>query len=137
MLSPVALRLNMLAGRSVKLELYSIMSSLSSFSFVGDTGAPSLMGADSPWNRSPKSLLGTCAFSAFSGVGVLLVFSFGTKAANDLARECRTLPFLVNAAAAGWAFERLDKNLAPRAFGGDAGRDGGGVITTCWEESPI
>ena len=47
-LSPVARRLNMLDGRSVKVELYSIMNSLSSFSFVGDTGAPSLMGADSP-----------------------------------------------------------------------------------------
>jgi hypothetical protein len=78
-----------------------MMNSLSSFSFVGVTGAPSLMGADSPWNRSPKSLLGTCTFSVFSGVDVLLVFSFGTKAANDLARECKTLPFLVNATAEG------------------------------------
>jgi hypothetical protein len=31
----------------------------------------------------------------------LLAFSFGTKAANDFARECNMLPFLVNAAAAG------------------------------------
>jgi hypothetical protein len=46
-------------------------------------------------------LLGTCTFSVFSGVDVLLVFNFGTKAANDLARECKTLPFLVNATAEG------------------------------------
>jgi hypothetical protein len=59
------------------------------------------MGADSPWNRSPKILFGACGFSLLSDIEVLLVFSFGTKAAKDLARECSMLPFLVNAAAAG------------------------------------
>lgn len=49
-------RRSMPLGRSVSRGLYSITKSLSSFSLVGDTGAPSLMGADSPLNRSPKIL---------------------------------------------------------------------------------
>lgn len=109
-------------------------NSLSSFSLVGETGAPILIGADSPWNRSPKILFGTCCFSGRSDDTLGGVFSLGTNAASDFARECNKLPFLVNAAAAGCAFDQLDKNLAPRAFGGDAGC--GGVSTTCCEDSP-
>ena len=88
-LSTVPLRL-MPSGRSVSVGLYSITNSLSSFSLVGDTGAPSLIGADSPLNKSPKILCGACGLSFLSGVEareVLLVFNFGTKAANDFARE--------------------------------------------------
>ena len=113
-LAPVSLLLNAALGRSVKVGVYSITNSLSSFSFVGETGAPSLIGADSPLNRSPKILFGACTLSGVS-VGVLLVFNLGTYAASDFARECRTLPLRVNAAAAGCAPESDDRNLAPNA----------------------
>ena len=75
-----------------------MMNSLSSFSFAGETGAPSLIGADSPLKRSLNILDGE---RLRSGIEVLLVVNFGTNAAKDFARECKTLPFLVKAAAAG------------------------------------
>lgn len=89
-----------------------MINSVSSFSFVGDTGAPMRMGADSPLKRSPKIGFGP---RALSGVDALLVLNFGTNAANDFARECSTLPLRDNEAAAGWALDKLDSNRAPRA----------------------
>lgn len=103
------------------------MNSLSSFSFVGETGAPSLMGADSPPKKSLMSLFGEWLLSD-NDIDALLDVSLGTNAANDLARECNALPFLVIAAAVGWAFAKEDKNREP-----SAGRSGvaarGGAAT--------
>lgn len=111
---------NMPLGRSVSCGLYSITKSLSCFSLVGDTGAPSRIGADSPVNRSPMIRF---ALWAFSESELLLLFNLGKTAANDLARECNTLPFLDSEAVAGCALDIDDSNREPRA-----GRDGDATL---------
>lgn len=125
--SVVSRRANVLVGREVRVGTYSITNSVSSFSLVGEMGGPRRMGADSPLKRSPKILLGAWIWTLSEEVGVVL--SLGTYAASDFARECRTLPFLPKAAAAGCAFERLDSSLAPNAglVGGVTTLDG--VVT--------
>jgi hypothetical protein len=72
-------------------------------------------------NRSPKILLGACTLSTDGEI--FAVLNFGTYAANDFARECSTLPFRPKAAAAGWALDSVDRNLAP-----NAGRPGGVAV---------
>lgn len=106
-------------GRSVKPVRYSMMKSISSVSLIGlEGGMPSLTGAESPLKRSPNSLLccelcGRCSDGDwYDGA---LGLSFGTKAARDFARECRTDFDRERAAAVGCAFCKEDSNRVPIA----------------------
>lgn len=109
-------------GRSVRPLRYSMMYSMSSFSLRGlEAGMPSLTGADSPLKRSPNSLLeefccAVCGRCSGEGDGLgALGLSFGTNAARDLARECRTVFDLERAAAVGCAFCMDDSRRDPMA----------------------
>ena len=124
----VSRRLKEVAGREVRVGVYSIRNSVSSFSLVGEIGGPKRIGADSPLKRSPKMRFGACALTGEVErelVVLVVVFSLGTYAASDLALECRTLLFLPNAAAAGCALDILESSLAPKAgLGGVTAREG-------------
>lgn len=104
-------------GRSVKPVRYSMMKSISSFSLIGlEGGMPSLTGAESPLKRSPKSLLPDWCWELWGRCSVgALGLSFGTNAARDFARECRTDFDRESAAAVGCAFCSEDSRRDPTA----------------------
>ena len=118
------------AGREVSVGVYGIISSSSSFS--GDEGRiPSRIGADSPLNRSPKSLLPRSGdLVVLPEAGFVNVFNAGragTNCANDLVRECKTAFDRVSAPELACAFASVESNREPSAgrvdvcaAGGDA-----------------
>jgi hypothetical protein len=83
--------LGLFLGRSVKDVRYSVGNSISSSSLIGlEGGMPSLTGADSPLNRSPKSLFEWLSWELCgraSGEGVAVGEGWLSFAAKDFARE--------------------------------------------------
>lgn len=94
-------------GRSVNPDRYSIINSVSACSLIGDVGTPNRTLPDSPENRLSMNLF-------FVGDGDRSGIALLYAAAQDFARECKTLPDRDNAAAAGCALDIVVSNLDPR-----------------------